>query len=455
MQLSVHVENQSPIVRKLTIKVPAREVSTRLERGWQSVQRTAKLKGFRPGHAPLSVIKQFYGEDVRHQVFHDLIDESYQRALSEQQIRAVGRPTIETPNHKTGEGEHAHTIHDGQDLTFTAVVEVLPEIQVKGYTGLPVTQENKEVSDEQLAEMLKTMQDSAAELVSVSSALTDADGKSSSRPVKQGDFCDITFSGGVVTEKGVEERAGMKGTRMIEVGSGSLIAGFEDHLVGMRQGETKTFRVPFPADFYEKELASKESEFTVTINEVKEKKLPALDDALAKQLGYEDLGDMKKKAREHMERERAEEIDRNMRNQLVEALIEKNPMDVPQSLIQGQTRALAQDVSENLRQQGFSQEMINETLAQELETLKKRAESQVRASLILETIAKEEKIEVTPEEVSAEMGKLAIQMRVDDQKLREYYDREPGRKEDLAFRMRQERTLKLLLEKAKVKKAKA
>ena len=445
MNLSVHVENQSPIVRKLTIKVPAREVNTRLERGWQSVQRTARLKGFRPGHAPLSVIKQFYGEDVRHQVFHDLIDESYQHALNEQKIKAVGRPTIETPNHKTGEGEHAHTIHEGEDLTFTAVVEVLPELQVKGYTGLALTQETKDVSEEQVAETLKQMQDSAAELTSLASP----------RPVRKGDFCDINFTGGVVTDKGVEERAGMKGSRMIEVGSGSLIVGFEEQLVGMNAGETKTFRVTFPADFYEKELASKESEFTVTVNEVKEKKLPAQDDALAKQLGYENLDDMKKKARDHLERERAEEVDRNLRNQIVETLIEKNPMEVPQSLIQGQTRALAQDVAENLRQQGFNQEMINETLGQELEMLKKRAESQVRASLILEAIAKEEKIEVTPEDVSAEMGKLASQMRVDDQKLREYYDREPGRKDDLAFRMRQERTLKFLIEKAKIKKAKS
>src|SRR4051794_38674425 len=129
MNLNVQMEKASNIVRKLTIKVPADVVQKRFERGLQEVQRTAKIKGFRPGNVPISVVKQYYGDDVRHETFHRLIDESFQEAIRDQKIKAVGRPTIETPDHKTGEGAHDHSIKDGQDLTFIATVEVLPEIE--------------------------------------------------------------------------------------------------------------------------------------------------------------------------------------------------------------------------------------------------------------------------------------------------------------------------------------
>jgi trigger factor len=150
MSLNVQVEQvekTSPIQRKLTIRVTAQEVAARYQRGLAEVQRTATLKGFRPGQAPISVIKQFYGEDVRHRLFHNLIDESYQTALRDQKIRAVGSPKIETPNHQTGAGEHDHTLHEDKDLTFTATVEILPEIEPKGYTGVSLTRDKFDVTD--------------------------------------------------------------------------------------------------------------------------------------------------------------------------------------------------------------------------------------------------------------------------------------------------------------------
>jgi trigger factor len=143
MELQVTVEKPSSILRKLTIKVPASVVATRFNRGLAEVQKDAKLKGFRPGQAPMAIIKQYYGADVRHRVYHNLIDESFQKAVQENKLMAVGRPTIESPDHKHGEGDHDHAINEDKDFTFTATVEILPEIEVKGYTGLALTQEKK------------------------------------------------------------------------------------------------------------------------------------------------------------------------------------------------------------------------------------------------------------------------------------------------------------------------
>lgn len=454
MELQVNVEKTSEIQRKLHIKVPAKTVAQRLEQGFSQVQRTAKLKGFRPGHVPITVVKQQYGEDVRHQVFHNLIDESYREALRKEKIMAVGSPQIETPDHKTGAGDHDHTIREDQDLNYTVTVEVLPEIKVKSYTGFALTQESTDVNDADVEKTIEDLRNSQAQLVPATAGLVGADGSASSRPVRKGDFVEMTFSGGIVTDSGIEKKEGMSGNRMIEVGTNQLIEGFEDNLIDMRAGETKTFRVTFPKDYASAEVAGKEAEFTATINEVKEKQLPELTDEFVKQMGYEGLADLRVKARQFIESEKKQDSDRKLRSDLLQQLIEKNPFDCPESLVQAQTRALAQEVAQNLKQQGFNDQMIQEALGQELPNLKVKAENQVKASLLIEAIAKSEGISVTPDEIEAELTNMAASMKVEEARVREYYEKNPNKREDLEFRMREDRTVKFLLEKSKVKKAK-
>lgn len=443
MEYSVDVEKQSSILRKLTIKVPAKEVKTYYDRGLVDVQKTAKIKGFRPGHVPMSIIKQYYGEDVRHRVFHNMIDDAYERAVREQKLWTVGSPQIDTPQHQTGTGAHDHTLHEDQDLTFTATVEIMPEVKVKGYTGISVSQEKVDVKDEDVEKVIENILNSYAQLVPISG---DA-----ARPVKKGDFVEVQFAGGVVTDQGVQARDDMKGTQMLEIGSGTFIPGFEDQLVGMKASESKTFRIQFPKDYSHAELVDKEAEFTVTANEIKEKKLPALDDEFVKQMGYENVSDLRTKAKDFLVRERTEDSERKVKSELISTLIEKNSFDVPKALIESQTRALAQDWAQELKSKGFNDQMIQEAIKRELDNLRGRAESQVRASLILEEIAKEEKIAVTPEDMNAEIKKLAASSQMEESKVEEFYAKNPGRKGDLEFRLRQDRTLKFLLDKAKIK----
>jgi trigger factor len=451
-ELQVKVESPSAIVRKLHIKVPASMVSSRFNRGLAEVQKDAKLKGFRPGQAPLAIIKQYYGADIRHRMYHSLIDESFQEAVRTNKLLAVGRPTIESPDHQHGEGAHDHAINEDTDFSYTATVEVLPEIEVKGYTGLSLTREKKEVVADDIEKVVSGMLDSQAEIIPVAGGLADASGKVSSRPAKKGDFVDMTFSGGVVTESGkVEAKEGMTGTRVLEIGSNSLIPGFEEELIGLRKGETKTFRIPFPDDFFEKDLAGKKSEFTVTINEVKEKKLPELNDEFVKTMGYESVADFKTKAKEFLVKEREDESERKIRADLISALIEKNPFDVPQALVESQVRALAQDWAEDLKRQGIDDKTIQNAITSELPNLQIRAMGQVRGSLLLEAVAKKEKIEVTPADFDIELKKNAEQMKADETKLREFYEKNPARYDDFVFRLRQDRTVKFLLDAAKIK----
>ena len=402
---------------------------------------------------PITVIKQHYGADVKHQAFHDLINDSFRQAVQEQKLRTVGNPQIDTPDHKHGEGAHDHAIEEGHELTYIATVEVLPEIEVKNYKGFALNRESAEITDKDVDVIINNMLDGQAELVPVSGGgLVGADGKAmGGRAVKKADHVDLAFSGGIVTPTGIEAKEGMKGSRVVEIGSDSLIPGFEDQIIGMKNGETKTFRIPFPKEYFEAEIAGKDAEFTVTVNEIKEKKLPTLDDEFAKTAGYDNVADLKAKAREHLVRERTTEVDRKLRSDLLAQLIEKNQFDCPQALIQSQTRALAQELGNNLKQQGFDDAMIQQAMMSELENLKKRAENQVRASLLLEAIAKKEKLTISPADIELEIKTMAVSMRMDEAKIREFYEQTPGRREDLEFRMTEEKAVKFLLDGAKIK----
>jgi trigger factor len=451
MDITVSVEKASPISRKLTIKVPANIVADRFDKSLREVAKTAKIKGFRPGMVPLPMVKKFYGDDVRHHVFHKLVDESYSEALRKEKIQAVGQPQIDTEtSKKDAKTAHDHDDHTGhvldenKELTFFATVEVIPEIELKGYTGLSLTRGNDAVTDEDLQKSIDNMLNSQASLNPAE------DGAKA----KKGDYVDLEFKGGIVTENGLDEKPGMSGQRLIEIGSDQLIEGFEEKLIGMKKGETQTFKIPFPKDYFEKDLAGKESEFTCTVHEIKLKQLPALDDELAKTVGFDSLADLKTKAKEQLVNEKKSEVERKFRSDILTQLIDTNKFDVPESLVQAQARTLAQDVASNLKNQGFNDQMIQEALMSEMANLKSRAENQVRASLILEAIAKKEKIEISSKEIDEELTNMAKNMKVEEAKVRDFYHANPRRRDDLEFRLREEATMKLVIAKAKVKQEK-
>ena len=445
MNIHVSVEKPSPIQRKLTIKVPAVEVTSRFNRSLSEVAKTARIKGFRPGMAPLHVIKQFYGSDVRHNLLHRLVDESFQAAIEKEKLQAVGAPEIDTSANQTGAGEHDHTIDETKDFTFTATVDVLPEIDPKGYTGLALLKDSDEVTNAEIEKAIQQVLDGRSNLTPAKDATVTA---------KKGDFVDLEFKGGVVTPTGLEERAGMAGARLIEIGSDQLIEGFEDELIGMKAGETKTFQLPFPKDYFEQDLAGKIAEFTCSIKGIQHKETPALTDELAKELGYESVTDLNAKAKEHLTTQKTGEVDRKLRSDLLAQIIEKNSFDCPASLVQAQTRALAQDVSQNLKSQGFTDQMIQEALGSEMINLQKRAENQVRASLILEAIAKKESLSVDSKDVDAEIANMAKNMNTDEKKIREFYHSNPRRRDDMEFKLREEKTMQFLIEKSKIKAVK-
>ncbi len=445
METQIKLENVSAIQKKFLVTIPAAKVTKTVESKVFEVQRTASIKGFRPGKVPINMVKQYYGEDIKNKALNALISETYSEALKKHALRIVGEPQIEGVAHKGHENEQDHKhlhIHDGEDLSYVATVEVVPEIEPKDYKGLSLEKPSSEVSADDIAAVKKNLLDRKAEMTPID------------RPAKKGDFVDFKYEGKMKTDKGFESQANLSGERYAEIGSGQLIPEFEKNITGAKAGETKTFKMTYAKDFQDTNLAGKEAEYSVDVREVKEKKLPEFTDEFVKDFGYENLADFETKAKENLAKNKADEVDNAFRNSMIEKLIEKNVFEVPQSLVYSQIRALADDYAQELKRYGFNEQMIQSAMVSQLEDFKKRANMQVRAGILLDAISKKEKIEPKPADLEAEMKKMAATYNVEVSMLQDRFAQNPRDQSNFEYRVREELTIQFILSSAKVKEKK-
>jgi trigger factor len=430
METQIKLENVSAIQKKFLVTIPAAKITKAVEKKFLEVQKTANIKGFRPGKVPINLVKQYYGEDVKSKALNSLINETYSEAIKKHPLRIVGEPQIEGvahEGHAADDKGHTHLhIHDGQDLTYSAMVEVVPEIEPKDYKGLSLEKPSAEVTSKDL-EGVKT------NLLSRKAEITPTD-----RAAAMGDFVDFKYDGKV---KDGETPPELSGDRYAEIGSGQLIPDFEKNLIGMKNAD----------DYTDKNLAGKEASYEVSMREVKEKKLPELSDDLLKEFGYESVQDFETKSKEALIKTKAEESDNQLRNNMIEKLIEKNTFEVPQALVYSQMRALADDYTEELKRYGFNEQMIQSAVMSQLADFKKRAEMQVRAGILLDAIAKKEKIESTPADIEKEMKKTAGNFGVDIKVLKDRFDQSPRDKANFEYRVKEELTIQMILAAAKIK----
>ncbi len=445
METQIKLENISAIQKKFIVTIPADRVTKTVQTKFSEVQRTAKIKGFRPGKVPLNLVKQYYGEEVKSRALNQLIDQTYRDALKQHPLRIVGEPQIEGVPHKheggTEEHNHLH-LSEGESLSYVATVEVVPEIEPKDYKGLALEKPAVQVTESDVEAVKKNLLDRKAEI-------TPTD-----RASKVGDFVDIKYEGQLKTDQGFEAQANLSGDRYAELGSGQLIPEFESNLVGLKAGETKSFTMTYAKDYTDSQLAGKEAKYEVTVREVKEKKYPEFTDEYVKEFGYEDLKDFEAKARELLTKNKTEDANNQLRNNLIEKLIEKNEFEVPQALVMHQIRALADDYAQELKRYGFNDQMINNAVVSQLEDFKKRAGNQVRAGILLDAISKKEKIEPKEADFEAELKKTAENFGVEPQVLKDRFDSSPRDKTNFEFRVKEELTIQFLIQAAKVKETK-
>jgi trigger factor len=422
--MQVDIETTGPTERKLNITVPSTMVDEELARAYREVSKTARIPGFRPGKAPRSLLEMHYGSQVRSEVENKLINRTLFLALQQKDVSPVGMPNIETGD-----------LEKGSDFSYTAEVEVQPEIEIGQYKHLVAPTPTVEIDEEEIDQELSRMREQAAQLVPV--LVRDV--------VEDGDVAVVDFEG---TIGGVPFEGGKGENAHVEIGGTDYIPGFAEGLLGAKVPSERDVPVTFPEEYGAKNLAGKQASFHIAIKEIKRRELPELDDEFAKDLGEESLEALRSKLTDATRSQKERDATEERRKTLLKALVEANPFDLPRSMITSQAERMVAGVTERFAAMTGQQISLSDderaSLAKESEA---DAEFQVRSGLLLLEVAKKEGLQVDAATIDAEIEAMAEQAGNDATRLKAHYAN-PEHRQSLEFRMLEEMTLGFLIEHA-------
>jgi trigger factor len=423
--MNVKIEDISSIKKKLSFEVPVEKVDAAMDQALQKVAKTAKIKGFRPGKVPRKVVEQQYAPQIEEQVLTRLINDSYFQALVEHRIAAVSDPEILENS----------PIERGKPFSYEAQVEVKPQVEARDYTGLSLKKERLDSDDSVIDGRLEEMRTGRAEMQ-----------VSTRDEAQKGDFVTIDFEGFL---NDVPFEGGKAEDFVLELGSGSLIPGFEEQVEGMKRGEEKDVQVTFPENYGNKELAGQPAVFKVVLKEIKEKVLPPLDDEFAKGFGLEGLDQLRKEMTESYSIQEKNRIEGDLRERLVSALIERNSVEVPETMIASQLDYMLGNIRNRLQSQGMSLEMLGMNEESFKQMYRESAANQVRGSLILEAVARQENLSVDPSEIDGKLEKIAQMSNASIDAVKSYYAKDEARR-GLMSQILEEKAVEFLLGKSDV-----
>lgn len=402
--MSVKYEELEHNLVKLTVTVPVEEVKAAEDVIYKRVRGRINLPGFRPGKAPRAVIEKSYGKGVfLEDAVNDILPDAYENAVKEteekENIKVTSYPEIDYTQ-----------VEVDKDLIFTATVAKKPEVKLGDYKGLDVPSESDEVTDEDIQKALEAEAEKNSITVPVEG-----------RPVADGDMVTIDFLG---KKDGVPFEGGEGKDYPLTIGSHTFIEGFEEQLVGMAIDETKDIDVTFPEEYHEKSLAGQPAVFTVTIKGIKAKELPEINDEFASEVSdFETLEEYKKDIEAKLAESKKDEVKRKKEDALLELAVQNSEIDLPDLMITSEARIAVNEFAQRLQAQGLNMEQYMQFTGQSekdmIEAQKEQTEKSIRARLVLEAIADAEKIEVTDDDVTAELQKMADQYKMELEKIRE------------------------------------
>lgn len=398
--MSVQVENLEKNMVKLTIEVSAEEVEKALEVAFQKQKKHFNIPGFRKGKVTRAVVEKMYGVEVFYEeAANTLMQESYPAAVEESGVDVVSRPTVDVVQ-----------IEKGKAFIYTAEVAVKPEVKLGEYKGVTVTKANTKVTAAEVKEALEAERNKNARTVSVT------------RAAKLGDTVMIDYEGSV---DGVPFDGGKAENSPLELGSHSFIDTFEDQLVGHKAGEEVDVNVTFPEQYHAADLAGKPALFKVKINDVTTKELPKLDDEFASEVSeFETLAEYKEDVKKQLETKKAEEAKREQEDEAIAAIVAASEMEIPDAMIQTQCEDMVNEFAQRIAQSGLTMEQYmqfsGQTVPGLMDQVRPEAETRIKTSLVLEAVVKAENIEVSEEEVNAEIEKMAGMYGMDVAQLTQY-----------------------------------
>jgi trigger factor len=425
--MKIDIDEISPVQRKVRVELPAETVASEFSRAYEDLRRRVRIKGFRAGKAPRGVLQGIYGDELKGRVQSQLVEESLGEVIKERGLKIVSRPEIE-----------ANDLVEGSPFSFSAVFEIKPPIEVKDYLGIEVEKVKLFVTDDQVDEALRRLQESHARLEPVENRTI----------VQPGDFITLDFEGSIA---GKPFQGGKGENYFLEVGGGQALPQFEEAVIGLTQGVPTKIQVAYPENYSNNELAGKTIDFSVVVREIKQKVLSELDDDFAKDHGEcGSLVELKTAIRKRLENELEHIQQEELKEQIIGRLIETCSFAPPPTMVERQTRYLMERYQNRGLGQSASGPQTPPSLEETRKTLEGRALRQVQATLLVEKISQLENIEVSDKEVQERVDNLTRAAGERAKTVREAYSK-PDTREDLRAQMVFDRTLGFLLERALIK----
>ncbi|MBW2508713.1 MAG: trigger factor [Deltaproteobacteria bacterium] len=412
----------SPVLVEVTVEVPWDRIQKDLNDTYKELGKTARVRGFRPGKVPRDVVKQMYGRQVAAQVTGTLVEQGLMEAVQKHELHIVAQPEM----------EEAPELEKGKPLTFKAKVEVRPKIDQVAIDELEAWQMPIDVPNADVDAEIESLQHQHAE-IQVPDPM---------RPAKEGDLITIDYSVSIDGE--VKEDLGAEG-RQVEINDEHLLPALKEGLLGMQPGDDKTVDVEFEDDHPNETLRGKTAQFTITAKDLHEKLLPELDDEFAKDCGdYETLLELRLKIREDLEASAKRRAEAELKDQLIDSLIEHNDIPVPPSMVQQQQQMMMYEMAQFMQMAGQQ----GAPGADFFSGIEGRAKRRVQAGILLGSLARQENIEVTDADLDAKFQEIADRTGKHIAKVRADY--QEAQRDALQSQLLEEKVMALLTERAKI-----
>jgi trigger factor len=427
MPMDIKVEEISELERRVTVTIPAEEIDKMANARFGYLAQTQKIDGFREGHVPVDVIRQRFGGKVYGELKEQIIQTTAMDALNKNEIRAAGMPAI----------EEAGTVLAGQPMSYTMKVDLFPEIKPTGFEGLKLEKEMAEPNDDlvkgvidRLLDMRKTFDEKKGAVEAADRITLNATG------ILEGEK--EAFPGGEMKDQ------------TVELGQGMLIPGFEEHIVGMKAGETKEFTHAYPKDFHNKELAGKKSTFTVEVTKVESVSRPEVDEAFAKESGADSVDALMTQIKDHLTRDLQNASEQRLKRTMFDKLDEKNAFTVPAGLVDMEFNSIWNQQLQELQQRGMSMDNMDKSEDDLRAEYRGLAERRVRLGLLLAEIGKVQDIKVSDAEIDAEVAKISLQFADRKDEVEKFYAN-PEKRNQIAGPLYEKKVTDWLMSKSEIK----
>ena len=422
--MQVTVKDVSTVKKILSIEVPEKDVVRELDNAYKTLKKKAKIKGFRPGKAPRSILERYYKQDVHNDVTSKLLQDSFIAALKETELSIVGQPQLDPPS-----------LDAKGPYKYEATVEVKPQLGELDFKGLKLQKNLYKVSAEEIDTQLKLLQRNLAKREPISEE----------RPVQENDFVSIDYEGFQDGQPFVETQKTNNFT--MKVGAGSILKELDEQIIGMQPGESREIQVKFPEDHSNAKLANHEITFKVTLNEIREEKLPEIDDEFAKQLGqYDNLDAVKKAITGNLMQGYDKRAEHEINEQIFEALIAKTEFELPESMVEYELQGIIEEAERSFAYYNKSMEEAGLSKEKLSEQYRGTAEKQVRRHLILSQIIDQEKLTLADEELEKGFEEIAANVNQPAEQIRSYYQQNDDKLEIFKHTLLEKEAIKLIID---------